>query len=366
MLRVLYLINFAGKAGTERYVETLIKKLQKDRIKAYLAYNIDGPLVEVAKELGAKTLQLQMKSPFDKKAAKKLAAFCEEEKIDVVHTQFLRENYIALLAKRKYPSIKVVYTMHFVMHNNPIIKFFNRRLAKNNHAMISVCNLGAKVLAQNGNPAEKICVINNGVDINEWQAPKEATLKSELALPAETQLMLCSARFAHDKGHRYLIDSIETLKAQTNSPFCLALANDGPLLEEITDYVKEKNLTDAVRFLGFRKDVKNLLASCDIYINSSEHEALSFNLVEACASAKPIIATDMAGNSDIVNDKTNCGILVEYNNPKSMANAMQLLLENAELRTQYAENAKAAAEKYFNLDTVADKTYKIYLEGEVK
>jgi len=363
MLRVLYLINFAGKAGTERYVETLIKKLKTDRIEPFLVYNIDGPLVEVAKELGAKTFQITMKSPFDKKAAKELAAICKAEKIDVVHAQFLRENYIALFAKRKYPGIKVVYTMHFVMHNNPIIKFFNRRLAKNNHAMISVCNLGAKVLAENGNPAEKICVINNGVDIKEWATKTGATLKTELQLQGETQLMLCSARFAHDKGHKYLIDSIAVLKEQTKVPICLALANDGPLFEEIKAYAEEKNLTDIVRFLGFRKDVKNLLDSCDIYVNSSEHEALSFNLVEACAAEKPIIATDMAGNSDIVNNKTNCGLLVEYNNPKSMADAMKLLLEDVNLRNVYAKNARLAAEKYFNLDTVASETYKIYLEG---
>ena len=63
MIRVLYLLNHAGKAGTERYVQTLIEKLNNKRIKAYFAYNEDGLLVERLRSIGVETYRIPMKNP---------------------------------------------------------------------------------------------------------------------------------------------------------------------------------------------------------------------------------------------------------------------------------------------------------------
>ena len=69
-MKVLYLLNFAGKAGTERYVETLVKYLSEDgRVEPYFAYNEGGLLVERLEAMGVPTKQLTMRSRFDFKAA---------------------------------------------------------------------------------------------------------------------------------------------------------------------------------------------------------------------------------------------------------------------------------------------------------
>ena len=85
------------------------------------------------------------------------------------------------------------------------------------------------------------------------------------------------------------------------------LAGDGPLLEERKAQAKELGLDDCVKFIGFRKDIKNLYKASDLYVNSSRHEALSFLIIEAMAAGLPVVVTDIAGNPDIVNDQTNCG-----------------------------------------------------------
>ena len=73
-MKVLYLLNFAGKAGTERYVETLVKYLSEDgRVEPYFVYNEGGLLVERLEAMGVPTKQLTMRSRFDFKAAKELA-----------------------------------------------------------------------------------------------------------------------------------------------------------------------------------------------------------------------------------------------------------------------------------------------------
>ena len=72
MMKVLYLLNFAGKAGTERYVETLVKYLNGEKIQAYFAYNEGGLLVERLEAMGVPVRQLTMRRRFDLKAARAL------------------------------------------------------------------------------------------------------------------------------------------------------------------------------------------------------------------------------------------------------------------------------------------------------
>lgn len=86
-MKVLYLLNYAGKAGTERYVETLVKYLSADgRVEPYFAYHEGGLLVERLEELGVPVAQIDMNSRFDRKAAKALAKLCQEWDIDLIHT----------------------------------------------------------------------------------------------------------------------------------------------------------------------------------------------------------------------------------------------------------------------------------------
>lgn len=362
-MKVLYLLNFAGKAGTERYVETLVKYLAADgRVEPCFAYNVNGLLVERLEAMGVPTRQIAMDSRFDFKAAKALARLCGEWDIDLIHCHYLRENYIALLAKRYNKKIRVVYTNHFVIPNDAVTRMSNRMLDRKQDRMIAVCNVGKRQLIKNGWSGDHIQVIFNAVDMDAWAGPKsESTLRSELGIPEDRFVMLCASRFADDKGHKYLIDSIKRLTELSAVPFTLVLAGDGPLLEPAKEQVKELGLTEEqVKFVGFRKDVKNLYKGSDLYVNSSQHEALSFLIIEAMAAGLPVIATDMGGNSDIVNDEAGCGLLVEYNNPDSMAGAMKVMLEEPDFLARCADGALKTIREKFEIHKFADATFGVY------
>lgn len=362
-MRVLYLLNFAGKAGTERYVETLVKYLSADgRVEPYFAYNVSGLLVERLEAMGVPTRQIHMGSRFDFRAAKALAKLCEEWDIDLIHCHYLRENYIALLAKRYNKKIRVVYTNHFVMANDAVTRLSNRLLDKKQDQMIAVCNVGKEQLIKNGWSGDHIQVVFNAVDLDAWAGPKgESTLRTELGIPEDRFVMLCASRFADDKGHEYLLNSIRRLTELTAVPFTLVLAGDGPLLEERKAQAKELGLTeDQVRFIGFRKDIKNLYKGSDLYVNASRHEALSFLIIEAMAAGLPVIATNMAGNPDIVNDEAGCGLLVEYNNPDAMAGAMKVLMEEPDFLAQCADGALRTVREKFEIHHFADVTFGVY------
>ena len=361
MLNVLYLLNFAGKAGTERYVETLVKYLNHKHIRAFFAYNQGGLLVERMEEAGVPIRQIDMNSRFDFKAAKALAKLCQEWNIDVIHCHYLREHYTALLSKKYNPKIRVVYTNHFVLANDFITRLSNRMMDKRQDQMIAVCNKGKEQLIANGWSGDRISVIFNAVDPAAWAGDRsESTLRQELGIPADRFVMLCASRFADDKGHHYLLESVKRLREISDVPFTLVLAGDGPLLEERKAQAKELGLDDCVKFIGFRKDIKNLYKASDLYVNSSRHEALSFLIIEAMAAGLPVIATDMGGNSDIVNDEAGCGLLVEYDNPDSMASAMKRFLEEPEFLARCRENARKTIEDKFEIHKMCRATYGVY------
>lgn len=360
MLKVLYLINHAGKAGTERYVYSLMKRLHGSKIEAHFAYNEEGLLVEWVKDLGITPKRIVMKSPLDIPAANVVKTYCEENGISIIHTQYLRENYISMLSKLVRKGTKVFYTNHFVMEKSKPLKYANKLFNRLQDQVIAVCNIGREMLIENGVDSKKIQVIFNGVDVNYWGEPVESTIRSELGISDEEFVFLCGSRFAHDKGHKYLIKAVAELKKITNNPFRCVLSNDGPLLAECKELVKELALEGEVIFTGYRKDVKNLIYGADLYVNSSEHEALSFAIIEVLACRTPVIATNMAGNGDIINADTNCGVLVEYNNETMLAQTIKGLMEDKVKLEMFKENAYKTAVERFNLDKMIEKTYNLY------
>ncbi|MCC8122084.1 MAG: glycosyltransferase family 4 protein [Oscillospiraceae bacterium] len=361
MLKVLYLLNFAGKAGTERYVETLVQYLGGEKIQPFFVYNEGGLLVERMQAQGVPVRQLAMSRRFDFDAAKGLAAICRAWEIDVVHCHFLREHYTALLAKKYLPKLKVVYTNHFILPNNAVTKLSNRILDKHQDRMIAVCTRGREQLIKNGWDGARIEVIFNAVDPAVWAGDRsESTLRAELAIPEEQFVMLCASRFAEDKGHKYLLDSLARLKQRTDRPFTMVLAGDGPLLAQSKEQAEALGLSDCVRFIGFREDMKNLFKGADLYVNASQHEALSFLIIEAMAAGLPVIATDMGGNSDIVSEEAGNGLLVTYDQPESMAGAMRRFLEEPALLANCRVGAERTITEKFEIHKMAQATYAVY------
>lgn len=359
-LKVLYLINHAGKAGTEKYVYNLVKTYNGDNTECHFAYSEPGLLLEQMQELGIPCFQFTMKHPFDLHAAKQLANYCRENQIDVIHTQYPRENYIAILSKRYYKEPRVVYTCHLTLQNNFAWRMTNRLFTKHNHRIISVCNKGKELLIGNGVSADKIVVVFNGIVPNET-VEKNVEKRNEFGIDADTFVITTLARYHIAKGLDYFTDSVLKLKEMTDKKFVVLYVGDGELFDEVKTQIETLGLTNEIKQLGFRKDSQEILAMSDLYVNSAKcFEALSFAIVEALGHALPIVATDVGGNSDIVNDETNCGILVNYGDTTAMAEAIKTMIEDETAYKAFSENARKAALTRFNLDELLKETYQYY------
>jgi glycosyltransferase involved in cell wall biosynthesis len=362
-INVLYLIHYAGQGGTERYVLSLAQTLRgAGRVNPFFAYTEDGLLRKRMEDAGIPVTQIIMPSRYSLKAAKQLAGFCREHKIDVIHTHFLRENYIALLSKRYYKAPRVVYTNHIILPNNLVTRISNRVLSRRQHAVLAGCSPGAEQLKKNGIPSKAITVIRNGVDPAQWAKADPAPVRKELGL-GELFTMLYSARMVEGKGHAFLLRAVSRLKQQAKAPFRLLLAGDGPLLEDVKALSEQLGLPEEVTFLGFREDMRDVLSACDVCVNASESETVCMSILEGMAAGLPVVATSVGGTPELVT--AEAGILVPYGNTEAMAGALRVMLEDPEMRKKAAEGALAVIQREFTADKMADKIFNSYQEGMI-
>lgn len=130
----------------------------------FFAYNEEGLLSEQIKELKIPCVKIPMKGPFDLAAAKKISDYCNVNNIDVIHTQYPRENYIAILSKLFGCRARVIYTCHLTYYPPKIWNFTNKIMMRHDDRIIAVCNCGKRILCEIGAPENKIDVIFNGID----------------------------------------------------------------------------------------------------------------------------------------------------------------------------------------------------------
>jgi len=364
-LTVLQLINYAGKGGSEAYVRKLTERFISRGANVLFAYNEEGPLCQQMMTLGVDPVQIDMKSPLDIAAARKVAALCKANNVDIIHCHYARENYIALLSTLFYRKPKVVYTSHINLVNTRLWKTANQIMGRRNAAIIAVCREGQRLLVENGFPPDKITVIYNGVDEvkqNILENKADSPVRREFGIDKDTFLFVTLTRFTPEKGTGFLLSGVKALKdsiePESSLRFKLLIAGDGPQLDTGKEFAKLHGLEDDVIFAGYRDDSGNILQAGDAFINSSSSEALSFAILEAMSAGLPVIATAVGGNTEVVTEET--GILVPYGDTEALRQAMLTLLRDGAAVARYAANARRKIRERFNMDMTARLTMEVY------
>ncbi len=357
-MKILYLINYAGKGGTEKYVRTLIDEFSSRGERCYFAYNENGLLTEQIKDKVVKTFRINIRSAYDLKAAREIADICRENRIDILHTQFPRENFVAVLSKLFYKGTKVFYTNHIIVHNNYLWKTANKIMTHFDDMVFAVCNYGKEVLIENGFEKDKIQVIYNG--IQPLENPVESKIRAELNIGSDIFVISALTRYSSEKGLPFLIDTVYELKKNSSKKFVLLIAGDGEMYNEIGEKIKSMGLGGTVIQLGYRNDTANILAGSDMFVNLSSTEALSFAILEALSHGLPVVATDVGGTDDIINFDSECGVLVKYGDTAGAAKEILKIMENDDLREFYSENAVKTISYKFNTERMLNKIMSSY------
>lgn len=366
MLKVLHLLNYLGNGGSEKYIFSLAKKLHGKSCRFYIAYSEDGPGRSMFEELGIDLIPLKMNSPFDLKAAKQLKKLCRQLSIDVIHTHFLRENYISVMSRIAGNRVGIINTRHMLFENSWPVVLANRLFTRFNSRIIAVSARVRDRLIKEGIDENRIKLIYNGVDPAEWDCSVAAIFRKEAGISEEDMLITSVSRFSPEKGHDFIIDVIAYMKQNrsalglTGKKYRFVLAGSGPLHGAMVEKAKMHGLLDEIIFPGYVNNVRELLKDSDIFIAHSQYEALGIAILEAMAAGLPVITTDSGGTSEIVNDGGQNGILVRYGDVQGYAESIALLINDSQLRRQYADNGLKVVRERFSLDKTAAETYNLY------
>jgi glycosyltransferase involved in cell wall biosynthesis len=176
-------------------------------------------------------------------------------------------------------------------------------------------------------PAGKIRVIPNAVDMRRFEGlPNRQSARRMLGLPAAGPVLTCVASLTPQKGHRYLVDAMRGVTAEREDALLL-LAGDGSLRGELEAQVQGAGLAGAVRFLGTRSDIPQLLAATDVFVLPSLWEGLPVALAEAGAAGLPAVATAVDGSPEVVADGET-GLLIAPHDEAALTEAMLELLRD--------------------------------------
>lgn len=174
--------------------------------------------------------------------------------------------------------------------------------------------------------------------------------------------VLLTARMIIEKGIFVLIDAAELLRTQYQNKVEFLLCGG---LDDNPKAIRKEELETKcdgvyIQWLGYRTDILNILKSCHIVAFPSYYkEGLPKSLIEADAIGRPIVTTDWIGCREAVVDGYN-GYLIPIKNSKTLADKLQVLFDNKELRIKMGGNSRRLAERDFSIENVIEKHLKIY------
>jgi glycosyltransferase involved in cell wall biosynthesis len=160
------------------------------------------------------------------------------------------------------------------------------------------------------------------------------------------------------KGYDVLLEAFGELAA-SGVPFELLLAGDGPERNRLERQAISLGIGERVKFLGEIDDVPALLSTAHIAVHPSRSEGLSNTILEAMAEGLPVVATNVGGTPEIINDNRS-GLLVPPNDAHSLAAKVRLLLDRPDLRAQLGSAGLEVVRQRFNVERVATQYEHIY------
>jgi glycosyltransferase involved in cell wall biosynthesis len=325
--RVALLVTSSARGGAERVVHDLAITLHDRGWEVGCISMLPvGSQFEDLGDRGIEVASLDMRQGVpDPRALVRLAAILRDWRPDVLHGHMVHANLLARLSRLLVRTRVVVSTMHNFDEGGRL-RYLAYRITDpltNTTTAVSTAAV-EEAVRRRAVPRDKILFVPNGVDVEAYELNDTEREAQRAALGIDREfLWVAAGRLTEAKDHPTMVRAFARLHA-TGSTSMLLIAGAGPLEQELRALIGSLGLARQVRLLGMRTDLPSILCAADAFVMSSAWEGLPVVLLEAGASALPIVATDVSGTRDVVLDDVS-GFVVPPRDPAALASAMARL-----------------------------------------
>jgi glycosyltransferase involved in cell wall biosynthesis len=375
MKNILYVFDNLEFGGGERVFAQLINRLSDKRYKIMVACFQTGAFIEKIEGSGAQIQPVDMRNRFNFGVILQLSNLIKKERVDIVHSQGARADFFARMAAKLAGAPIVISTVPMPVEGfdvHPMKKFIyivlNRFSERFVDRFIVVSEALKKVMIERHKiDPQKVVKIYNGIEVDEYHIDDDEevmygklSLREELGLKNEIPVIGAIGRLVWQKGFEYFIEAIpEVLKEFKGARFLLV--GEGELKDELKVKSKKLKFEDKIFFVGFRNDIKEILQSIDVLVMPSLLEGLPMILLEAMAMEKPIVATEIEGIKEVL-DNGKTGSLVPPKDSKVLAGAIIKMITHKENALNMGLAARKVVTERFGVDVMVEKHKEVYEE----
>jgi glycosyltransferase involved in cell wall biosynthesis len=205
-------------------------------------------------------------------------------------------------------------------------------------------------------PPSKVTVGYNAVRLERFGEPAPPGLREQIGGSPERPLVLTPARLDEQKGLPFLLRAAAGLPGVD-----FVLAGEGPERASLEALAAELGVAGRIHFLGYRGDIPQLLAACDVFALPSLYEGSSLAVLEAMAARRPVVSSAIGGTDELIDDGSD-GLLVEPGDAEALAAALRRLLDDPGLRDSLAARARERVERDFTPAAMVRRAEAIYGE----
>ncbi len=346
--RVLLIADELRVGGGETYFYKIENNFKSDKIDLFTAA-CDGPCFD---KINNKTrFTFLNKSPL--KNIFKIINIVYKNNIDIIHANSLRLSMLSIPAKiLSFGKVKIFYTKHNLttleeIHNKVFSTYINVFINK----VLAVCEIDKEAMISKGVNKNKIEVVANSTDIDYLEFCPRYINKVD-----ETLKIGILARLVDVKNHKFFLDIIEELQDNKDIKFKAFIGGDGDLFDDIRNEINERKLD--IEMMG-NVEAKEFLSDIDISMLVSKREVFPMSIIEALSVGSIVIATNVGGISDCIEDKKT-GYLVNGYNVKDYVRIISNIYSDKESNCEIIKNGRRLVEERYSLKSMICTLEKIY------
>lgn len=364
-IKILYTITWMEVGGSQTHLMQVFRLLDRTRFAPSLyCLSGRGKLLDSVRDLGVSVHTgtfSGLKSARGAGSVLELARFIRAERFDIVHNYLLRANVVGSIAARM-AGVPAVLCSKRGCHERRGFELIGARLS-NRLADCVTTNANAVrefVHENEGCPTEKMVVIPSGVDTDRFHMPAAAELKTRLGLDPNRPVVGIVTRMRVRKGIEEFLQAMIMVR-QRFPQVQTVIVGEVELDDDLQRMVNEGGLAPHLWLLGRRSDMPEVYAAFDLFVLSSHDEGMSNAILEAMATERPVVATDVGGTGEVVRHGQT-GFLVPPRDPQPLAVAISDLLATPERWPAMGALGRSVVEEHFSARAMVRQMEALYIE----